>query len=74
MPPVPQGERGSAALKAVAWVLLGAVVMLVLVVDPFGVSPVDGWLGIERTAVGGHGAGADTKEGRSFGPAECTPR
>jgi len=49
------GERGSAALKAVAWVLLGAVVMLVLVVDPFGVSPVDGWLGIERTVAGGHG-------------------
>ena len=51
------GERGSAALKAVAWVLLGAVVMLVLVVDPFGVSPVDGWLGIERSASDGHPMG-----------------
>ena len=52
-----KGERGSAALKAVAWVLLGAVVMLLLVVDPFGVSPVDGWLGIERSASDGHPMG-----------------
>ena len=50
------GERGSAGLKAVAWLLVGALVMLFLVVDPFGLSPVDGWLGIERTAAGGHGA------------------
>ena len=68
------GERGSAALKAVAWVLLGAVVMLVLVVDPFGVSPVDGWLGIERTVDGGHGDGRGTKKGTELGPAGCTPR
>jgi Cu(I)/Ag(I) efflux system membrane fusion protein len=54
---VTDGERGGAALKAVAWVLVGAVVMLFLVVDPFGVSPVDGWLGIERSAVIGHGDG-----------------
>ncbi len=53
-----EGERGSAALKAVAWVLLGAVAMLLLVVDPFGVSPVDGWLRIERTADGRHEGGA----------------
>jgi len=52
-----EGERGSAALKAVAWILLGAVVMLLLVVDPFGVSPVDGWLGLERQVVAGHGDG-----------------
>ena len=53
-----KGERGSAALKAVAWLLVGALVMLFLVADPFGVSPVDGWLGIERTATSAHGEGA----------------
>ncbi len=42
------GQNGSAALRAVIWLLVGAVVMLVLVVDPLGVSPVDGWLGVSR--------------------------
>ncbi len=51
------GEVGSAVLRAVAWILLGAVVMLLLVVDPFGVSPVDGWLGVERSMSAGHGDG-----------------
>jgi RND family efflux transporter MFP subunit len=32
--------------------------MLFLVVDPLGVSPVDGWLGIERLASDGHDMGA----------------
>ncbi len=55
-------EAGSAAWRAMAWLLVGAVMMLLLVVDPLGVSPVDGWLGIERMAPGhgdenGHGGG-----------------
>jgi RND family efflux transporter MFP subunit len=63
---VRRGEKGSAALKAVAWVLLGAVVMLVLVVDPFGVSPVDGWLGVERSVSVGHGDGHGHGEGEQL--------
>jgi Cu(I)/Ag(I) efflux system membrane fusion protein len=51
------GERGSAALRAVLWVLVGAVVTLVLVVDPLGVSPIDEWLGLSRSADVGHGDG-----------------
>ena len=30
------GQNGSAALRAVAWVLAGALVMLFLMVDPLG--------------------------------------
>jgi len=51
------GERGSAVVRAIVWALMGALVMLVLVVDPMGVSPVDGWLGLERSAHVGHGDG-----------------
>jgi len=49
------------------WVLVGAVVMLVLVADPLGVSPVDGWLGLTKTSSEepghghGHGQGLGTK-------------
>ncbi len=54
-------QSGNSVLKAMVWVLVGAVVMLVLVVDPFGVSPVDGWLGLTQAPseeVGrGHGRG-----------------
>ena len=56
-------ESGRAAVVAVLWVLLGALVMFVLVVDPLGVSPVDDWFGLARsTEVGpedgdGHGNG-----------------
>jgi hypothetical protein len=50
-------EEGGAALRALLWVLVGALVMLFLVADPLGVSPVDGWLGIARTADIGHGDG-----------------
>jgi RND family efflux transporter MFP subunit len=50
-------ERGCAALRAVVWLLVGAVVMLLLVADPLGVSPVDSWLGLARTADFGHGDG-----------------
>jgi RND family efflux transporter MFP subunit len=53
------GERGSAALRAVIWVFVGAAVMLVLVVDPLGFSPVDGWLGLTQKPSEdvGHGRG-----------------
>ena len=47
-------RAGGAAVRAVLWVLAGALVMLFLVVDPLGVSPVDGWLGVERRAEVGH--------------------
>ncbi len=46
------GDFGGATLRAMAWVLVGAVVTLLLVADPFGVSPVDGWLGVERASLG----------------------
>jgi len=55
------GEHGGATLRAIAWVLAGALVMLLLVVDPIGVSPVDGWLGLERPADLGHGDGHGTE-------------
>ena len=52
-----KGQRGSAAVRAVLWMLAGALVMLFLVVDPLGVSPVDGWLGVDRHADVGHPEG-----------------
>jgi len=50
-------RAGGATVRAILWALAGALVMLFLVVDPLGVSPVDGWLGIERPADIGHGNG-----------------
>jgi RND family efflux transporter MFP subunit len=49
-------------VRAILWALAGAVVMLLLVVDPLGVSPVDGWLDVQQEAAGhggedGHGDG-----------------
>jgi Cu(I)/Ag(I) efflux system membrane fusion protein len=44
-------ERGSAAVRAVLWLLAGVVLTLLLLVDPLGVSPVDGWLGVGRSLV-----------------------
>ncbi|MCK5375791.1 MAG: efflux RND transporter periplasmic adaptor subunit [Acidobacteria bacterium] len=44
-------QRGGAATRAILWALVGAVIMLLLVADPLGVSPVDEWLGV------GHGRG-----------------
>ncbi|MDH3813670.1 MAG: hypothetical protein OEV48_04245, partial [Acidobacteriota bacterium] len=41
-------QSGNSVLKAMVWVLVGAVVMLVLVLDPMGVSPVGGWLGLTQ--------------------------
>jgi Cu(I)/Ag(I) efflux system membrane fusion protein len=54
-----EGQRGSAVVRAILWALAGALVMLFLVVDPLGVSPVDGWLGIEKgpSEDVGHGDG-----------------
>jgi len=51
------GERGNAALRAILWLLVGAMVMLLLVVDPLGVSPVDNWLGVSRGSDVGDGDG-----------------
>jgi Cu(I)/Ag(I) efflux system membrane fusion protein len=48
---------GSATLRAVVWALAGALVVLFLVVDPFGVSPVDGWLGVSHQGAVGSGDG-----------------
>ena len=50
-------QSGNSVLRAVVWVLVGAVVMLFLVVDPLGVSPVDNWLGLSRSTEVGHGNG-----------------
>ena len=50
-------RAGGAAVRAILWALAGALVMLFLVVDPLGVSPVDGWLGIESSVAIGHGNG-----------------
>ena len=50
-------ERGGAVLRDLLWVLVGAVVMLLLVVDPLGVSPVDNWLGLSRSSDVGIGDG-----------------
>jgi Cu(I)/Ag(I) efflux system membrane fusion protein/cobalt-zinc-cadmium efflux system membrane fusion protein len=51
------GQGGDATLRALLWILVGVVVMLVLAVDPLGVSPVDGWLGLSRGADVGDGNG-----------------
>ena len=50
-------QRGNSVLRAVTWLMVGALVMLVLVVDPLGVSPVDNWLGLARGTEVGHGDG-----------------
>jgi membrane fusion protein, copper/silver efflux system len=43
-------RNGGATLRALLWALAGALVMLFLVVDPLGISPVDGWLGLHQTS------------------------
>ena len=48
------GERGSAAVKAILWVCVGAALMLILIADPLGVSPVDAWLGVSKGEEVGH--------------------
>jgi len=56
-------RAGSAVVRAILWALAGALVMLFLVMDPLGVSPVDGWLGMERTSEIGHGDGIRLRPG-----------
>jgi len=56
-------RAGGAVVRAILWTLAGALVMLFLVVDPLGVSPVDGWLGIERSVAIGHGDGIRLRPG-----------
>ncbi|NOZ94631.1 MAG: efflux RND transporter periplasmic adaptor subunit [Acidobacteria bacterium] len=41
-------EAGGATLRAILWAFLGAALAILLVADPFGISPVDGWLGLSR--------------------------
>ena len=55
--PTVNAESGHAAFRAVLWVLVGAVVMALLIVDPIGVSPVDEWLGVAQSGEAGHGDG-----------------
>jgi len=57
------GQKGGAVVHAILWALAGALVMLLLVADPLGVSPVDGWLGIDRHANVGHDNGNEHEGG-----------
>jgi RND family efflux transporter MFP subunit len=74
---VPQESRGagrqggSAATRAVLWALAGALVMLMLVVDPFGVSPVDNWLGLSRGQDVGQDVGHGDGDGHGDGLWTC---
>jgi Cu(I)/Ag(I) efflux system membrane fusion protein/cobalt-zinc-cadmium efflux system membrane fusion protein len=52
-----KSEAGRAAVVALLWVLVGALLMLLLVVDPLGVSPVEGWLGLTQGSSAGIGHG-----------------
>jgi len=58
-------QRGGATVRAVLWALAGAVVMLLLVADPLGISPVDGWLGLQ------HGSSAEVDTAESHGLWTC---
>jgi Cu(I)/Ag(I) efflux system membrane fusion protein/cobalt-zinc-cadmium efflux system membrane fusion protein len=50
-------------VRALLWTFIGAIVVLLLVADPFGISPVDGWLGLSRQGAvsGAHEARASAK-------------
>ncbi len=54
----PARQAGGATLRAILWALAGAAIAILLVADPLGISPVDGWLGLSRT--GGQATGAGT--------------
>jgi Cu(I)/Ag(I) efflux system membrane fusion protein/cobalt-zinc-cadmium efflux system membrane fusion protein len=58
-------QAGNAVLRAILWLLTGAVLMLVLVFDPLGVSPVDDWLVASRTA------GVESGDGNGDGLWTC---
>lgn len=47
-----KNESGGAVLRAILWLAAGVLVTLLLIVDPFGISPVDGWLGLSRDTAG----------------------
>ena len=66
------GQRGSALVRALVWLVVGAAVTLLLVVDPFGVSPVDGWLGVQRMVGVGHGDGGGHGEAHEAGLWTCS--
>ncbi len=53
-------QAGGATLRAIVWALVGAAIAILLVADPLGVSPVDGWLGLSRAASQGPEAGTAT--------------
>ncbi len=59
-------EAGGATLRAVLWALAGALVAILLVADPLGISPVDGWLGLSHggAAAGGGAAPASAEAGK----------
>jgi len=44
-----RSQAGGATLRAILWALIGAAVAILLVADPLGISPVDGWLGLSRS-------------------------
>ncbi len=54
----PARQAGGATLRAILWALAGAAIAILLVADPLGISPVDGWLGLGRT--GGQATEAGT--------------
>lgn len=62
-PPSSRSQRGGATVRALLWTFIGAIVVLLLVADPFGISPVDGWLGLSRQGAvsGAHEARASAK-------------
>jgi len=70
-PSAGNAESGKAALKAVFWVLVGAAVMLVLIADPLGLSPVDEWVGITKSSSEEVGHGHGLGRGRGTGLWTC---
>ncbi len=53
-------QAGGATLRALVWALVGAAIAILLVADPLGVSPVDGWLRLSRAASQGPETGTAT--------------
>ncbi len=45
-----QHQRGGAALRAILWAAVGALICGLLLADPFGISPLDEWLGLRPVA------------------------
>ncbi|HHQ49146.1 MAG TPA: hypothetical protein ENK19_09740, partial [Acidobacteria bacterium] len=53
-------------MRAILWVIVGAAIAILLVADPFGISPVDGWLGLSRQG----GSAGETTASSSTGKQE----